>query len=36
MLRSQLLDLLVEGEKRQYDASEKDGNASVRGVCVDW
>lgn len=36
LLRNELLETLVEGEKRGYSASDKAGNAAVRTVCVEW
>jgi hypothetical protein len=36
LLRNELLETLVEGEKRGYRAEDRAGNAAVRTVCVEW
>lgn len=36
LIRNELLETLVEGEKRGYDAKDQPGNAAVRQVCVEW
>jgi hypothetical protein len=36
LLRNELLECMVEGEKRGYNARDGAGNAAVRTVCVEW
>lgn len=36
LIRNDLLEYLVEGEKRGYDRRDRLGNAAIRNVCVEW
>lgn len=36
LIRSELLDCMVEGEKKGFNPSDKRGNAALRSVSVEW
>lgn len=36
LIRNELLDCLVEGEKREFDLTDERGNAVLRSASVDW
>jgi hypothetical protein len=36
LIRSELLDCMVEGEKKGFDPSDERGNAALRSVSVEW
>ncbi|KAJ9108791.1 hypothetical protein QFC21_000111 [Naganishia friedmannii] len=36
LIRNELLDCLVEGEKKGFDASDKAGSAALRAASIEW
>lgn len=36
LIRSELLDCMVEGEKKGFDPTDERGNAALRSVSIDW
>lgn len=36
LIRNELLDCLVEGEKRGFDPTDERGNAALRAASIDW
>jgi hypothetical protein len=36
LIRTELLDTLVEGEKHGYNEQDRTGNSAMRSICVEW